>query len=201
MEERNTFRLGSIQFFAEDTSKDEETKDQDPNKDDQTNGQSKDDKSTQQHFAEGARKENKKWLTELGVSSIEEAKQKLGLTSNQNNPDNGKKKEPDKKTEDNPGTVSPDVENLKKEVQELKAYKLANELGISKDFVEDAIAICVGKGVEVTEQSLQDIIKRHPDWKVAANGTTENLGSTVGNKQKQQEPDERTAARSMFGLK
>ena len=91
MEERNTFRLGSIQFFAEDPSKDDETKDQDPNKDDQTNGQSKDDKFTQ-HFAEGARKENKKWLTELGVSSIEEAKQKLGLTSNQNNPDDGKKK-------------------------------------------------------------------------------------------------------------
>lgn len=140
----------------------------------------------QNKFAEGAKKAQKALLDELGISSVEELKAKLGA-------DNSQEK----------GTKSEDVEIMKKEIATLKALNTCNELNVRREFQEDVIALIKGKGQEVTQDNIQKVVERHPEWVVKSQediAGVKKLGGTDG-ENKPPKPDEKEQAKALFGLK
>jgi len=85
-------------------------------------------------FGEGAKKELKRVLDELGVKSYDELKTKLTDTS--------------------------ELQTAKTRVTQLEAERLAIKNGATVDEAEDAIALLRGKGQELTEENIKNAVAR-----------------------------------------
>ena len=95
-------------------------------------------------FAEGAAKERKRLLEEMGITSVEEAKAyKLKLTEAE--------------------TKMLEYENqIKEATQKLTNYeaeRLALKSGASQEMAENAVALVKGKGLEITEENIKKALE------------------------------------------
>ena len=98
--------------------------------------------------------------------------------------------------------VGEDVKALRDEIATFKAEKTALSLGINPSYSEDLVALCKGKGLELTEENLKKEADKRPEWKLQNNGEgggVKILGSTAG-KTATPPADEKELAAKMFGL-
>ena len=56
-----------------------------------------------------------------------------------------------------------DILAIQEELKQLRAEKIASKIVDSK-YQEDLVAIAKGKGLEITESNLQEIVKKYPEW-------------------------------------
>ncbi len=85
-------------------------------------------------FGEGAKKESKRMLEELGVKTYDELKEKLASMN--------------------------ELETTKTRITQLEAERLAIRNGATVDEAEDAIALLRGKGQELTEENIKNAVAR-----------------------------------------
>lgn len=123
----------------------------------------------QRKYAEGAKKATKALFDKYGVKDESELDAKVN------------------------GAIS------KADFDSLNAKVICSDLGVSKEYRDDVIAIAVGLGKPITEESIKEILSRHPEWTSAsdANSPIKKLGDATG-KDKPAEPNERELARKLF---
>ena len=92
-----------------------------------------------------------------------------------------------------------DILAIQEELKQLRAEKIASKIVDSK-YQEDLVAIAKGKGLEITESNLQEIVKKYPEWlkNNQANKDTITIGGSSG-KAAPGTPNEREQAKKLFG--
>lgn len=151
----------------------EKTKDEDKDQGEGADGSSgKEDPTSlaNRKFAEGSKKATKELLKKYGVNTVEELDAKIN---------NG---------------VSKD------EFETLQAKVICGDLDVKKEFRDDVIAIVKGSGLPITQENVQAVLARHPEWKMAsesADNPIQKIGDT-GGKDKPEQPNERELARKLF---
>lgn len=88
---------------------------------------------------------------------------------------------------------------IQEELNQLRAEKMAAKIVDSK-YQEDLVAIAKGKGLEITESNLQEIVKKYPEWlkNNQANKDTITIGGSGGTTAPGT-PNEREQAKKLFG--
>jgi len=101
-------------------------------------------------FGEGAKKELKRIMEELGVASIEDIKAKLTPAV------------PVASVADTTRLMELETElgNSKREVENLKALTLAYKHGADAETAEDAVALLRGKGEELTDDNIKKVVAK-----------------------------------------
>lgn len=92
-----------------------------------------------------------------------------------------------------------DILAIQEELKQLRAEKIASKIVDSK-YQEDLVAIAKGKGLEITESNLQEIVKKYPEWlkNNQANKDTITIGGSSG-KTAPGTPNEKEQAKKLFG--
>lgn len=176
----------NLQFFADDPEKvngeevvKEEIKQEEVKEEKATNKEDLE-QAYKNKFAEGARKATQKFLEELGVKSIEEAKELL----------------------QKPKTNDSELESIKTELKQLQALKQLNDLNVDKQYQEDVIALIKGKGKEVNEESIKEIISKYPSWTTTSKDNKQKI-ERIGSDGNTNVPEvsEEELANKLFGIK
>lgn len=97
------------------------------------------------------------------------------------------------------GLAEADILAIQEELKQLRAEKIASKIVDSK-YQEDLVAIAKGKGLEITESNLQEIVKKYPEWlkNNQANKDTITIGGSSG-KTAPGTPNEKEQAKKLFG--
>ena len=92
-----------------------------------------------------------------------------------------------------------DILAIQEELKQLRAEKIASKIVDSK-YQEDLVAIAKGKGLEITESNLQEIVKKYPEWlkNNQANKDTITIGGSGGTTAPGT-PNEKEQAKKLFG--
>jgi hypothetical protein len=92
------------------------------------------------------------------------------------------------------------VSKLQSELTEMKALNACKDLDVKKEFQPDVIALLKGKGKELTEENINEEVKKHPEWvKSQEQPGARDFGGAAGNKNTQ--PNERDQAMAFWGIK
>lgn len=139
----------NLQFFADEKVEDKtetETTIEDKKEEDKDNKKVVDKEDLEQayknKFAEGARKAEQNILSKFGVKSVDELESLI-------------------KKEEKPNA---DLEKMQSELSQLRALQSLNNLNVNKSYQDDVIALIKGKGKEVTEESIKEVLDKHPSW-------------------------------------
>ncbi len=176
----------NLQFFAEEGTE------QNPPKENEggttppaPNGTDNHDKNA---FAEGARKKN----TDNNSQKDSEPGSKNDQNTANNEPNLGSNN-----VKTTQGNVN--IDEILKENKRLKAFKYVSSLGVAPQYQEDVIAICIGNGLDPTEENLNAIVEKH-DWmkQINSDSVERIFGATKGTSAKDGKFDEEAAASKLF---
>ena len=97
------------------------------------------------------------------------------------------KEEPTSQKQDAPDESRQRIQALEQEVLELRSRNAAYAAGVRPDMVEDAVTLSMAQAQaagEVTEetvqQAMEQVLQRHPEWKVAPAGKKASGGFVLG---------------------
>lgn len=185
-----------LQWFAED-----------PGNDDSDHAEDKEGEKEEKKFSQSelnailAKEGSKKTLKELGYGTMEELKEALA-----------KQKEPEKKTDIETQKPRNDIDEIKKQLNEMKAESQKEKdsiekeriesrlesLGISSDYMDMAVKSIFESGKKSTKKDAEDFLKKYPVFlkkeKVGSIG-----GKTNPGKQESTE-DLKKMGRNILGL-
>lgn len=126
-------------------------------------------------FAEGAKKKEREIFTALGVQSLDEA---ISLLT--------------------------EAKKNAEELPKLAAKSICVDLNVRKEYQEDVIDICKGKGLAITEENIKAILSKHKGWcfnpKEEDARTTRNIFEVgaVGGKGQPEDTAEREQVKRLF---